>query len=138
MTAALAAQRTYLDTSALVKLVVQERETLALREHLQQIEDENLFTAALARTELVRAVTAAGPEAVARARRVLDRLGIINLTRNLLDDAAEVRPTTLRSLDAIHIAAAQRAGSGLRAIVTYDTRMTSAAQTLGIPVESPA
>ena len=52
--------RTYLDTSALVKLVVAERESTALRGYLRAITADTLFTAALARTELVRAVAGAG------------------------------------------------------------------------------
>jgi predicted nucleic acid-binding protein len=43
----------------------------------------------------------------------------------------------LRSLDAIHLAAAQRAGDSLRAVITYDTRMLSAAADLGISTASP-
>lgn len=132
------ATKTYLDTSALVKLVVGERETRSLKRHLQAFENKDLFTAALARTELVRAVTGAGPAAVTHARRILASLDTVNLTRTLLDAAAEMRPARLRSLDAIHIAAAQRAGADLRAIVTYDARMAEAAHDLGIAVESPS
>lgn len=132
------ATKTYLDTSALVKLVVREGETRALKDHLEAVEDKDLFTAALARTELVRAVTGAGPAAVTHARRILAGLNTVNLTRSLLDAAAQMPAPRLRSLDAIHIAAAQRAGADLRAIVTYDARMSEAARDLGIVVESPS
>lgn len=50
--------------------------------------------------------------------------------------AAET-PSGLRSLDAIHLAAAQRAGTALRAVVTYDLRMLSAAADLGMATASP-
>jgi predicted nucleic acid-binding protein len=40
----------------------------------------------------------------------------------------------LRSLDAVHLAAAQCAGADLRAVVTYDTRMADAAGLLAVPV----
>jgi predicted nucleic acid-binding protein len=46
-------------------------------------------------------------------------------------------PLRLRSLDAIHLAAAQRAGDTLRAVITYDARMISAAADLGISTASP-
>ncbi len=129
--------RTYLDTSALVKLVVAERESTALRGYLRAIAADTLFTAALARTELVRAVAGAGVRAVAQARRILDDLDTINLTRGLLDAATELRPARLRTLDAIHLAAAQRAGTELRVLVTYDNRMATAAADLGFVVEAP-
>ncbi len=130
--------RTYLDTSALVKLVVSERESAALHAYLRRVGDDTLFTAALTRTELVRAVVGAGVAAVAQARRMLDELDTVNLTRGLLDAAADLRPARLRTLDAIHLAAARRAGAELRAVVTYDNRMAGAAADLGIPVEAPA
>ena len=129
--------RTYLDTSALVKLVVAEPESTALRAYLRGIGDDVLFTAALSRTELVRAVAGAGIAAVAQARRILDELDTINLTRGLLDAAADLRPARLRTLDAIHLAAAQRAGTELRVLVTYDNRMASAATDLDMLVGAP-
>ena len=129
--------RTYLDTSALVKLVVTERESTALKAYLRAIDADTLFTAALARTELVRAVAGAGVRVVAQARRILDDLDTINLTRDLLDAAADLRPARLRTLDAIHLAAAQRAGTELRALLTYDSRMAAAAADLGMVVEGP-
>lgn len=130
--------KTYLDTSALVKLVVAEDESTALQEYLRAVAADTLFTAALARTELIRAVSGAGAGAVTQARRILDQLDTINLTRGLLDAAADLRPARLRTLDAIHLAAAQRAGTDLRAVVTYDTRMAAAAADLGIVIEAPA
>ena len=130
--------RTYLDTSALVKLVVSEGESAALNAYLRRVGDDTLFTAALTRTELVRAVAGAGSAAVVQARRILDELDTINLTRRQLDAAADMRPARLRTLDAIHLAAAQRAGAELRAVLTYDNRMAAAAADLGITVEAPA
>lgn len=129
--------RTYLDTSALVKLVVTERESTALKAYLRAIDADTLFTAALARTELVRAVAGAGVRVVAQARRILDELDTINLTRDLLDAAADLRPARLRTLDAIHLAAAQRAGTELRALLTYDSRMAAAAADLGMAFAGP-
>ncbi len=59
------------------------------------------------------------------------------LTRQLLDDAGALQPLRLRSLHAIHLVAAQRAGDALRAVVTYDARMLSAAEDLGLVTASP-
>jgi predicted nucleic acid-binding protein len=129
--------RIYLDTSALVKLVVAEDESQSLQSFLGARADDSLFSAALARTELIRAVAPNGAQAIADARDLLDRLDIVMLTRGLLDDAGILLPLRLRSLDAIHLVAAQRAGDTLRAVITYDARMLSAAADLGISTASP-
>jgi predicted nucleic acid-binding protein len=129
--------RIYLDTSALVKLVVAEGESQALKHFLGANAEDSLFSAALARTELIRAVAPNGAQAIADARDLLNRLDTVMLTRQLLDDAGTLLPPRLRSLDAIHLAAAQRAGDALRAVITYDTRMLSAAADLGISTASP-
>ena len=129
--------RIYLDTSALVKLVVAEDESPALKHFLGRHADDSLFSAALARTELIRAVAPNGAPAIADARDLLNRLDTVTLTRQLLDDAGTLLPLRLRSLNAIHLAAAQRAGDSLRAVVTYDTRMLSAAADIGISTASP-
>jgi predicted nucleic acid-binding protein len=62
----------------------------------------------------------------------------VALSRALLDDAGTLPPAPLRTLDAIHLAAAQRAGRALRAVITYDNRMTDAAAVLGLPTVGPA
>jgi len=56
---------------------------------------------------------------------------------DLLERAAEIAPPTVRSLDAMHLAAALGLGSDLAAVVTYDARMSVAAQALGLPVIVP-
>ncbi|HTY26919.1 MAG TPA: type II toxin-antitoxin system VapC family toxin [Mycobacterium sp.] len=130
--------RLYLDTSALVKLVVAEVESEALASYLRGFADDVLFTAALARTELLRAVADGGVTAITDARSLLDSLDTVTLSRSLLDHAGTLPPVRLRALDAIHLAAAQRAGPSLRGVVTYDTRMADAAAALGMPAVGPA
>ena len=79
-----------------------------------------------------------GPGALAQARRQLSRLDQILLSPEVLDRAATLAPhIQLRSLDAIHLAAAQVVGADLRAVVTYDRRMADAAHDLGLTVEAP-
>lgn len=129
--------KTYLDTSALIKLVIAEAETIGLRNYLGTIGGDTLFTAALTRTELIRAVRRVDARALDPARQMLAAVATVNLTSTLLDAAANLDPPLLRSLDAIHLAAAQRAGTDLRTVVTYDARMSEAAALLGIPVAAP-
>ena len=128
----------YLETSALVKLIVAEPESRALGDYLHRFADDDLFTAALARTELVRAVVDGGAPATTEARALLESIDTVALSRAVLDDAATLPAPLLRTPDAIHLAGAQRAGTSLRAVVTYDGRMIEAAATLGMPNVSPA
>lgn len=130
--------RLYLDTSALVKLIVSEAESVALSDYLQKFVEDVVFTSALTRAELVRAVAHGGQPAIVEARMLLDSIDTVVLSRALLDDAATLPPTLLRTLDAVHLAAAQRAGRQLRAVITYDNRMIDAAAYLGLPAARPA
>ncbi|MDP8971401.1 MAG: type II toxin-antitoxin system VapC family toxin [Actinomycetota bacterium] len=126
----------YLDSSALVKLVVAEPESSALRRYLRQRQVR--VSCALAQVEVVRAVRAHGQEAIGRAREVVGRTRLLRLDDALLDAAAALDGGVLRSLDAIHLAAAGSFREALGAVVTYDRRMTDAAAGLGLPVAAPA
>jgi len=131
-----AERQTYLDASAIVKLIVREPQSEALERWLGEGRQE-VVSCALVRSEVVRAAAPRGPEAILRARRLLDRLDLIILDDELLDRAGElVEP--LRSLDAVHVAAALELGDELAAFVTYDSQMTRAAEALGLPVVAPA
>lgn len=131
----MSAEAAYLDSSALVKLVVEEEETAALRRHVARRVAR--VTSALARTEVVRAVAGEGPDALAQARRVLGGCHQVRLTTRLLDEAALLSPAVLRALDAIHLAAARRLGDDLAEVVTYDRRMQAACGVLGLPSLAP-
>ncbi len=126
----------YLDSSALVKLVVREPESVALMRYLEQHTER--ASCGLARTEVVRAVSAQGGRALARARKLLNRIDLVALDDELLDDAGLLGTSALRSLDAIHLAAARSLGQDLIAVVTYDSRMAAAATALGLDVASPS
>lgn len=126
----------YLDSSALVKLVVREPESAALRRFLRKHPER--VSCSLARTEVPRAVRHIGPAALRRARQLLRRLNLIRLDDSLLDQAAVLDPRILRSLDAVHLAAAQMVSADLDALVTYDGRMAGGATLLGLTVISPA
>jgi predicted nucleic acid-binding protein len=127
---------TYLDCSAIVKLVVAEPESRALRAHLRR--RRPLVSSALARTEILRALLPSGEIALARGREVLRRLDLVRINDRVLDMAGILRPARVRSLDAIHLATAQLLGEDLGQVVTYDDRMVDAAQSLGLTTTSPA
>jgi uncharacterized protein len=127
----------YLDTSALVKLLVTEAETLALTEYLDARSEVRIVTSMLARAELLRAVVPSGAAAAMSARRLLAAVDQVPMPPDLLDEAASLPPAVLRTLDAIHLASARRLQPDLEAVVTYDERMLLAADALDLPGLAP-
>ena len=126
----------YLDTSAAVKLVVAERGSTALRRWLAG-RDGQVFSSDLLRTELLRATRRMAPDQMVQARGVLDSVALLTLSTAICERAAILEPDVLRSLDALHLAAALEVGDDLEALVTYDERLTDSARTLGISVVAP-
>ncbi len=126
----------YLDTSALVKLCAPEPESAALRWWMEA-QDEVLVTSDLARTELVRAVRRVRPESVRLARMVLDTLTVRGLDRGLFEEAARLDRPELRSLDALHLAAALSFEDDLLGVVTYNGRLAEATRLLGFATVAP-
>lgn len=124
----------YYDSSALVKLVLDEPDAGALREYADR--EPAGISCALARAEVVRIVRGHGADAIALARAALGRFELVELDNELLD-AAAVLPAAVRTLDAIHLAAAIAMGGELSALVTYDDRLARAARELGLEVVSP-
>jgi len=66
----------------------------------------------------------------------MERLYLAPIDEELLNAAATVDPGVRRSLDAIHLAAAQLFGDELTAVVTYDRRM-AAAELIDVTVATP-
>jgi predicted nucleic acid-binding protein len=126
----------YLDTSAFVKLVTPEPETAALVAHLRRW--TQAVSATLLRTEALRAAARNSAVSVLDTRRALRDLAFVDLTRDLLDQAGTAVPPELRSLDAIHLAAALSLGDDLDELVTYDVRLAAAANVCGLPTSSPS
>lgn len=127
----------YVDTSALVKLVVADDETEALRGWLAQ-ESREPVACDLARAELLRAVRRRAPRRVVRARAVLDSLTLMAVTTATFEAAGRLDPSALRTLDAIHLAAALELGDDLDGLVTYDDQLADAATTNGVAVVAPS
>lgn len=125
----------YADTSALTKLVLDERESEAFRAYV--IDRERIASSALVITELVRATHRIRPDLDEEARAIVAELTLINVDRAILDVAAALLPPELRALDAIHIASALALAEELDAVVTYDARMAEAARAAGLRVEAP-
>ena len=124
----------YLDASAIVKLVRSEPETPALVEAIRA--DPEVVSSALSWTEVVRAARRARVRTT-RATAVLDAIAAVPIDDGILRDAADLAPTSLRTLDAIHLASARSLGEDIDAVITYDDRMIEAATSLALTVRVP-
>jgi hypothetical protein len=128
-------QITYLDSSAIVKLAIEEPESLALRQFLRR--RRPYVSSALARTEVARALLPLGSSAIQRGERALQSIDLIRLNTRILNTAGRLLPMELRSLDAIHLATALELGGSLARMVTYDQRLGLAGLRLGWSIEAP-
>jgi len=125
----------YLDASALVKLVVPEPESPALRAELARW--DRRVSSALVRAELIRAAALVGAAARRLAERVLTTLDLVAVDDAILDAAGRVRPADLRTVDAVHLVSAQALGPALRGFVAYDARLLAGAQGVRLPTIVP-
>lgn len=126
----------YLDSSAICKLVLAEDESAALLRWLEQRPER--IASVLAKVETRRAARRAGVRGVMlRAEAVLARIALLEIDREIVERASIMPPEDLRSLDAIHLAAALPV-PGLSEFVTYDRRLAEAAGSAGLLVVSPA
>ncbi len=127
----------YLDASALVKLVLPEKESQFLRKSLESWPAR--VSSELARVEVIRAARRAAmdPAVEQRAHQVAAGLHLLKIDGELLDQAAALEPRKLGSLDALHLATALSLGADLGAIATYDAALATAAAGLGVVVLAP-
>jgi predicted nucleic acid-binding protein len=125
----------YLDASALVKLVLREPETGALRRHVAGAERRS--SSAIAIVEVTRAAKVGDPHPATQAevRRILGETDLVFPDRVLLEHAAELTSGRTRSLDAIHLATALLVEPD--EFVAYDGRLLEAAAAAGLRVSSP-
>jgi hypothetical protein len=131
----------YADASALVKLVRAEPETPALRNFLV---DGDLVSSELVLTEVPRAIrraVARDPSLpldvlISQAGETLDGVALLPVDRALLAAAGAFAEPALRTLDAIHVAAALDA-SPIDVFVSYDERQSAAARLAGLRTVRP-
>ena len=127
----------YLDSSALLKLILPEPESAALEKELQRRPD--WLSSALAAIECRRALRRihAPATVIDRAGCVLEMTTLLRLDEAVLRLAERVGPPALRSLDAIHLAAALSIGDVPEAFITYDDRLAAAARRAKLHVIQP-
>lgn len=127
----------YLDSSALLKLIHQERESDALELWLGQHATIPLVSSQLARVEVIRATRRINPDVILEATSLVDSLDLIPISPDVADRASLVGESTLRSLDAIHLASATAIHADLTAFVAYDARLAGAAADAGLVTNQP-
>lgn len=125
----------YLDTSAYVKLFVEEPESAALHHELDQW--TAWTSSALLGVEAVRACRRLGEQIANSAEASLRDLALVPMDDRVLTIARRLDPRDLRSLEAIHLATALSMGTDLGALFSYDDRLTAAATAAGVRVLAP-
>lgn len=125
----------YLDTSAFIKLVRSEPESRALRAEIST--GDALVSSALLLVEGRRAASRYGAVALVRARAALGTVTLLPIDDATLETAAGLAPSALRSLDALHLAAALSLAGELRHLYCYDARLATGARALGLDVRDP-
>ena len=127
----------YADSSALMKLLIIEPETAALGAWLEARSDTPVVSSQLTIVEVIRSCRRANADALPAARILMSTLDLIPISREVVDAAAELSGTLLRSLDAIHLATAVTIGAGLTQFLSYDRRLTESAQAAGMVTAQP-
>jgi predicted nucleic acid-binding protein len=127
----------YADTSAVIKLLVEEADSKAFAAFYDAHSDAEWVSSALLRIELTRAVARALPALLPDARELLLAFSCIAIDDDIVEGAINEPDRGLRSLDAIHLATARILAPELDALVTYDDRLLRAATDAGLVTVSP-
>jgi uncharacterized protein len=127
----------YADTSAVIKLLVEETGSKAFAAFYDARADAEWVSSALLRIEVTRAVGRAMPNLLPDARDLLLAFSCIAIDDDIVEGAMNEPDRSLRSLDAIHLATARILAPELDALVTYDDRLVRAAYDAGLVTVSP-
>lgn len=127
----------YADTSAVIKLLVEESHSRAFAAFYDAYADAEWVSSALLRIEVARAVARAMPALLPAARDLLLAFSYVAIDNDIVAGAMNEPDRGLRSLDAIHLATARVLGEDLSAIASYDDRLLKAAADAGLATASP-
>jgi len=127
----------YVDTSAAMKLLVEEKESAVLADDLQQRsqDGDTLVASLLLHTELHCAANRR-PEYIEHeaVSQVLSAIALVDIESGDLT-TAPLLPGRLQSADAIHLATALRLNA--RAMAVYDAELSAASRKAGLDVLAP-
>jgi predicted nucleic acid-binding protein len=132
----------YLDSSALLKRVLDEPNSAALKDRVEELEngEHELLTSTLAWIEVTRALKTRAERLSVDSPVDFDAQALAGITGfpisyEIVSLARRIGPRSLRSLDSIHCATATLVDASV--LLTYDQRLAKAAAEIGLLVESP-
>ncbi|TVZ04203.1 PIN domain-containing protein [Trebonia kvetii] len=141
----------YFDTCALLKLIREDAHSAALGAFIDARPGTRWFSSEIAKAELARTLRRINHDDRGRlvdgaqlgaelgyAEQLCGHLDLIAVSSRVISEAAAIGQPFLRTLDAIHLAAASSMQASLSAFVTYDKRLAAAARQAELPVLSPA
>jgi len=124
----------YLDSSAILKLLIAEKESAALTNFINFTIESSVLT----KVEVIRALNKIAPEKTADAKEILAGIDVTPLNSAVLSIAEHFNSSiTLRSLDALHVATVIFLEKTVEGLLTYDKQMIANAKLLGIKTISP-
>ncbi len=124
----------YLDSSAILKLIIKEAESDSLRKFI----NTKVITSAISRVEVIRTLSLNDESLIIAGQMVLEKFELMPLSRPILTIAENFSPQiTLRSLDALQVASVIYLSPMVKSLITYDKNMIKNAKALGISVVSP-
>lgn len=127
----------YSDTSAVIKLLVEETHSKALAAFYDYHAEDEWVSSALLRIEVTRAVLRAKPALLPEARDLLTAFSFVSIDDDIVESAMNEPDRSMRSLDAIHLATARIFAEELDGLICYDERLIKAAADAGLHVISP-
>jgi predicted nucleic acid-binding protein len=124
----------FLDSSAILKLIVDEPESKTLRKFIP----EHKMASRLSRLEVLRNVHRIDPKKVSRAREKLDGIFYVEINAPVLKNAEEIAlAMEIKSLDAIQAGSALFLKDSIAGVISYDKILNRALKSLGIEVYAP-
>ncbi len=124
----------FLDSSAIVKLIVEESESKSLRTFLPA----PLVASRLSRLEVLRNVKRIEEKKLDRARERLNGFSYVEINEHVLRNAEEIAVALdIKSLDAIQAGSALFIKDVIDGVISYDKNLNAALRKLGIKVISP-
>ena len=124
----------FLDSSAIIKLIVEESESESLRTFLPA----SLFASRLSRLEVLRNVKRIDEKKLERARERLNGFSYVEINEHVIRNAEEIAVALdIKSLDAIQAGSALFIKDVIDGVISYDKNLNAALKKLGIKVISP-
>jgi predicted nucleic acid-binding protein len=124
----------FLDSSAILKLIVEEPESKTLRRFIPEFK----MASRLSRLEVLRNVHRIDPKKVSTARDKLDGIFYVEINTPVLKNAEEIALSMeIKSLDAIQAGSALFLKDSIAGVISYDKNLNRALKLLGIKVYAP-